>query len=301
LTTTLNFTRFYHHDRGHVALKLGRLEESEAHYDKAMEVNPGDSWSWLERGLARKQRGRVEAAVADLSRSALLEPNAPNAWGSRGEIYGEQRRWDEAARDFDRWAALGGESMAIPWYFHAALRLYANDEPGYERACKAMMQRFALNRDPFVKSLVAHACTLGKDSGERADRVVALAEATARARPRDAWVTFTLATALRRAGRPEAALAKLEKAARVNPEWTGVPLIAALRELIQRASRARKEGDPGAGHLVASQRSSELVSINVQKELRKRKAPWQFELEGSLLGRELDAGRSASAAAVGAR
>jgi tetratricopeptide (TPR) repeat protein len=282
-------------------MRLGRPEEAEGAFDKAIAINPDDSWSWLGRGFVRRKRGRADDAVADLSRSLSLEANIPNAWGIRGEIHGEHARWDDAARDFDRWAALGGDSTAIPWYFHAALRLYAGDAPGYRHACKTIMERFAGSRDPFARSLAAHACTLGRDSGERIDRVVALAESAAGDKPRDVWMIFTVATALRRAGRAEDSLARLQEAARVNPDWNGAPLVSALRCLIGRAPRAAKGRGSDSRHAVVKERLSDLDSSTLQKELEQRNAPLQFKLEGELLGRELDEGRAAGDPAVGAR
>jgi len=278
--------------RGHVRMRLGHPDRSEADYDQAIRLNPGDGWSWLGRGLARKSRGSALPALADLARSLALEPDVPTAWGLRGEIHGGQGRWDEAASDFAHWSRLGGDPVAIPWYFHAALRVYANDQAGYRQACKTMWERFGETGDPFVASLVAHACTLGREPGVAADRVVALARRAAGANPRDGWTIFTLGAALRRAGRLAAAVAKLDEATRVDPHWIGAPLVGALRELTERALAGHPGQNLESGAPSTRTKSSRPNSTGLQAEINKTKAAWHYQLEASLLGRELDAGRS---------
>jgi len=273
-------------------MRLGHPDQSEADYDQAIRLNPEDGWSWLGRGLARKSRGSVLPALSDLAQSVALEPDVPTAWGLIGEIHGGQGRWDGAASDFAHWSALGGDPVAIPWYFHAALRVYANDPAGYRQACKTMWERLGEASDPFVASLAAHACTLGPDPGVAADRIVELAGKAARANPRDGWSVFTLGAALRRAGRLEEAKEKLDEAIRVDPHWIGNPLIAAVRELTERALPVHAGRDPKSGEPSNSEGSSPSNSSALQGELKKTKAAWQYQVEASLLGRELDAGRS---------
>ena len=94
---------------GSCRMRAGHPDQAEADYDKAIELQPDDGWSWLGRGLARKNRGQKEPALADLTRSVALEPNVPSAWAMRGEILGSLIRWDEAAEAYDRWSALGGD------------------------------------------------------------------------------------------------------------------------------------------------------------------------------------------------
>ncbi len=274
---------------GHMRIRLGHPDEAETDYGKAIDIQPDDGWSWLGRGFARKNLNHLEPALADLTRGVALEPSNPSAWGARGEILGTLKRWDEAASAYDRWSELGGVSNAIPWYFHAALRLYAGDEPGYRRACQTMLERFGKTGDPFVASLVAHACCLGADSGVDARRVVELAEQASRAKPRDGWSLYTYAAALRRSGRLDEALAKLEEAVRINPEWNGAPLIAAVRELTDRAVSTRKRDEPRFRRMQVDPSSSKMNSSKLQEEIRKTKAAWQYQVEAVLLGRELDA------------
>jgi eukaryotic-like serine/threonine-protein kinase len=275
--------------RGHARMRAGQPEQAEADYRQAIEVRPDDGWSWLGRGLARKSRGQAETALSDLDRSVALEPNIPSAWAMRGEILGSSMRWDEAAASYDRWASLGGDPLAIPWYYHAALRLYAGDQPGYRRACRAMIERFGTTTDPFVASLVAHASSLGTDPGVSLDRVIDLAARAASANPRDGWSIYTLGAALRRAGRLDEGMSKLDLAARVDSAWTGTPLIAAVRLLTKRAILIEPGHDARSGPDITHEPVSDLDSNKLRKAIRKTNGAWQYQIEAVLLGRELDA------------
>ena len=200
---------------------------------------------WVAGWLA-SARTSPNRALDDLARSVELEPTAAIGWGARGEILGIKGRWDEAARHFDRWSALGGESSAIPWYFHTLLRAYTNDQPGYRQACATMWERFSKTTDPFVAALLAHACSLEPDCGVTAEHIVALAEQAVRAKPDDGWTLSGLGAALRRAGRFEEAITKFDEATKASPRGTYIPLVAAMRELTSRSFPARSDNDPAA-------------------------------------------------------
>ena len=275
--------------RGHISMRLGHPDQADTYFDKAIAANPDDSWSWLGRGHARKSRNQVEAALADFAQCVKLEPNVPAGWGMRAEILGSLGRWDEAARAFERWAALGGDQQPIPWYLHALLRLYSGDLPGYRRACQTMLERFATASDPFHRSLVAHAATLSPDSGVDPGRATQLAEQAARTNMRDIWMVYTVGVALRRAGRVDEAVTWLDQASGINPDWPPAPLVAAVRELCERASVPQAGRAPNPGATTVNSRTSHFDGKKLQSEIRKTNAAWQFQIEAWLLGRELDA------------
>jgi WD40 repeat protein/tetratricopeptide (TPR) repeat protein/tRNA A-37 threonylcarbamoyl transferase component Bud32 len=280
--------------RGHLKMRMGHADQSEADYDKAIHARADDGWSWLGRGLARKKLNQVEPALADLTRSVEFEPSVTTGWAARGEILGAKGRWDEAARDFARWSALGGAPDAIPWYYHALLRVYENDQPGYRRACATMWERFSKTGDPFVASLVAHACSLEPECGVTAERVVALAEKAARAKPEDGWNLFTLGAALRRAGRFEEAIRKFDEATSASSRGTFIPLVVAMRQVTVGFLPAHSENAPGAQSGSSNATTRDLNSKSLASQIKKNNAAWQYQVEAILLGREMDAGASAT-------
>ncbi len=274
---------------GHLQIKMGHPDQAEADFDKAIHATPDDGWSWLGRGLARKRQNKFEPALDDLARSVAMEPTAAIGWGARAEILGIKGRWDEAARHFERWFALGGESSAIPWYFHTLLRAYTNDQPGYRQACAAMWERLRKTTDPFVAALLAHACSLEPECNVRVEDIIALAEQAVRAKPADGWTLFTLGTALRRAGRFEEAITKFDEAAKVSPRGTYIPLIEALRELTIRSFTARSDNGHAAKAHIQEVASPNMDSKWLAARMKSTKAPWQYQVEAILLGREFDA------------
>ena len=280
--------------RGHLRMRMGHPDQSEADFDKAINVRPDDSWSWLGRGLARKSQNQTEPALTDLARSAALEPRVATGWGARGEILGAKGRWDEAAGDFARWSASGGDPVAIPWYFHALLRVYAKDHHGYRQACATMWERYSNTSDPFIAALLAHACSLGPDCGVALERVIALAEKAASAMPEDGWALFTLGAALRRAGRFEQAITKFDEATRTSPRGTYVPLIAAMQQLTNQSASAQPGPDPATRSAINKCPPHNVSSKSLASEIKKNNAAWQYQVEAILLGRDLDAAESST-------
>ena len=128
--------------RGHVRMRASHPDLAESDYDKAIEVEPGRRMELAGSRPGPKNRGQKE--------SGARRPHAECRPGTKRAVgLGDARRdpgylirWDEAAEAYDRWSALGGDPGAIPWYYHAVLRLYAGDHPGYRLACQAMMDRF---------------------------------------------------------------------------------------------------------------------------------------------------------------
>jgi tetratricopeptide (TPR) repeat protein len=278
--------------RGHLKMRMGHPDQSEADYDKAIHARTDDGWSWLGRGLARKKLNQIEPALSDLTQSVALEPKVATGWAARGEILGAKGRWDEAAGDFARWFALGGDPVAIPWYYHALLRAYAKDQPGYRQACATMWERFSKTSDPFVASLVAHACSLEPECGVAAESVIALAERAAGAKPEDGWNLFTLGAALRRAGRSQEAVAKFVEATFASPRGTYIPLVAAMRQVTRRSFPAQSENAPGAQLASTTATTRDVNSKSLASEIKNNNAAWQYQVEAILLGRELDKGAS---------
>jgi tetratricopeptide (TPR) repeat protein len=272
--------------RGYSLMRLEKPEDAEVDFGKAIQINPNDGWSYLGRALARRERGHHENAFADLTRAAELEPRVARTWSEMGEIDGLRSHWDDAARDYAHWAELGGEPIVDDWYRHALLRLHARDREGYRRACRALWELFAQANDPFVASIAARACTLENGCGVPASDVVALAEKAWRAHPRDGWYLTTLGSALLRAGRIDDAIARYAEAQRVAPDWSGAPMIDALRD---RARCAR-----GSQEQVAPRWADEpaVDFATLMDRMANAKPPWNLAVEAKLLIREHDEKRA---------
>ena len=63
--------------RGLVLLRLGRIDDAIAQYDKAIEAQPKAAWAFYGRGLAKLKKGQTAEGQADLQAAIALQPNLP--------------------------------------------------------------------------------------------------------------------------------------------------------------------------------------------------------------------------------
>ena len=128
-------------------------------------MQPDDGWSWLGRGLARKNRGQKEPALADLTRECHTGTKCAERLGNARRDPREPLRAGTKRR---RPTIVGRPSGAIPARFpgiitrpFASMRAISRD---IVVPARTMVEHFGTTTDPFVASLVAHACSLGTDS-----------------------------------------------------------------------------------------------------------------------------------------
>jgi tetratricopeptide (TPR) repeat protein len=67
--------------------KMGRDDEAEAHYRKALEANSRDFLSYLNLGNIASRRGDFKAAIALFEKAAALEPESDGAYANLGSVY----------------------------------------------------------------------------------------------------------------------------------------------------------------------------------------------------------------------
>jgi tetratricopeptide (TPR) repeat protein len=85
---------------GYVLEQSDRKEEAEAHYSRAIALNPGLAAAHTNLGAALAARGRFADAVVHLSEAARLEPGNAGARNNLGALYLQRRQFDAAAREF---------------------------------------------------------------------------------------------------------------------------------------------------------------------------------------------------------
>jgi superkiller protein 3 len=78
--------------------KLGRYEEALQAIDKALELNPDNSYAWNNKGIALRNLGRHEEALQAYDKALELNPDYSNAWYNKGIALYNLGRHEEAQR-----------------------------------------------------------------------------------------------------------------------------------------------------------------------------------------------------------
>ena len=85
---------------GYVLEQLGRQDEAERQYERALLLNPGLARAHNNLGTARARQGRFAEASAHLAEVVRLEPGNASAYNNLGGVLLQQRLFDAATRRF---------------------------------------------------------------------------------------------------------------------------------------------------------------------------------------------------------
>ena len=83
---------------------MGRHEEAIHCLDKALEIDPQNAETWINKGwsLGQLQLGRHEEAIHRLDKALELDPQNGKAWNNKGRSLGSLDRHEEAAHCFSK-------------------------------------------------------------------------------------------------------------------------------------------------------------------------------------------------------
>jgi serine/threonine protein kinase/tetratricopeptide (TPR) repeat protein len=156
------------HRRAQMYRRAKKWDLAVADYTRAVELNPKDSNTWNERGIAYFDGfGNAEAAIRDYSEAIELAPRVADYWSNRGTARNRLGHWAEAVADFGKAIELDPNKVR-PWsgrgYSHLQLGRYDRAVADYTQAIKLdpKQDRFWHNRG------VAH-YRLGEYDTARAD------------------------------------------------------------------------------------------------------------------------------------
>ena len=85
--------------RGSAFLKLDRVDEAIADFDRAVALDAGYARAFHLRGLAREKRGDTTAAIGDFTRAIELDPEYGAAYHSRATLHVKLGQEDQAVDD----------------------------------------------------------------------------------------------------------------------------------------------------------------------------------------------------------
>jgi len=82
--------------QGLALLGLDRHDEALTSFEKGLELNPEDAWTWHGRGVALIKLGRVCEALASFDKALEMDPKHGLAWYDHGAALYALRRYEEA-------------------------------------------------------------------------------------------------------------------------------------------------------------------------------------------------------------
>ena len=113
---------------GGLFFSLGKIEEAEAAFLRATELNPGESKGWYNLGICRAEQERLDHARPAFETCLSLERKFPEAWNWLGLLEFNQGNHTAARRAFVRCLALDRKSKTA-WHNLAMLyRAMGNEE-----------------------------------------------------------------------------------------------------------------------------------------------------------------------------
>ena len=75
---------------------LGQLEDAIKYYDRVLELEPGNSEAWNNRGVCCKKLGRLEDALTGYENAIKAERHNASAWSNKGNVLYALGRYPEA-------------------------------------------------------------------------------------------------------------------------------------------------------------------------------------------------------------
>jgi len=105
--------------RGSDYLDKKRYEMAIAEFSKAIEINPGLSDVYYNRGFAYSQSGKPDEAISDYSKAIKINPNDSDSYYNRGLVYHSKKDYDRAISDFTESIRLTPDIAAA--YYNRAL------------------------------------------------------------------------------------------------------------------------------------------------------------------------------------
>jgi WD40 repeat protein/serine/threonine protein kinase/tetratricopeptide (TPR) repeat protein len=186
-------------------------EEALADYDRAVELKSGDAAVLIERGRFQARRGQWDRAAADLAKALELRPRDTSLAAECAAAHAQAGQWDRAAAVFEKLIAAKMDTPPIRRQ-QALVQLAAGQPEAYRGTCTLLLDRFVKSKDPLTGMAVLRACRVAPGAVSEPARVVELAERVVADTHRHPLTLSLLGQALYRAGRYEAAAARLAEA-----------------------------------------------------------------------------------------
>ena len=236
-------------EAGDVSMSAADLSGAVEAYTGAITLKSDAMAAYLKRGLAYRQRGEPEAALRDLRRAAELDPTAPRVFEWLGDVNLTLTRYSRAADSFDQSLALDDRQAGV--LYKLAVARYREGRPA--TAIDPLRRAVAL-----APELVEAHYLLGvslRDAGRNDDALLALATAI-RLAPGMLAAREARADILRAQGRGSRSLDDLEALVALEPDKPGRAVALGVAQ-----ARAGRRDAAVVGLARAAERFPEAVGV----------------------------------------
>jgi lipoprotein NlpI len=120
-------------DRAQKALDGLKAEEAIALVDKAIALEPKNTFAWFLRGQAHDKAGKFDAAVADFTRVLELDPKLAEAYQARGSAHFKLGHIDASLTDFDKFLQMRPKRRPSHWQRGISLYYAGKFEEGQKQ------------------------------------------------------------------------------------------------------------------------------------------------------------------------
>jgi tetratricopeptide (TPR) repeat protein len=199
----------------------GKSVEAEVAIREAIRLGPAEGGRHHDLAEVLRNQGKFAEAAAEYAEAIRLRPDELASYHSLGNVYAHIGEFEKASAIFAEAVERGANDH---WFFFkwATLCSHTNNGEEYQRACRAMLERFGQSEHREIAERTAKACALAPDFGDDAQQVMRLADLAmtdTQAHPARKWFQTTRALVDYRAGRFEAAS---DMAVAADPSAEGV-------------------------------------------------------------------------------
>ena len=93
--------------------ELGKLEEAETNYSKAIALKPDYIESYSNLGVTLNKMGRLKEAEASYTKAIELNPNYDKALYNRSQLFFDKAKYELALRDADACASKEAKVLSL--------------------------------------------------------------------------------------------------------------------------------------------------------------------------------------------
>lgn len=209
LRTEREYTRLV--AAGDAALAAADLGAAIEAYTGAITLNPDSMAAHLKRGLAYRQRRELEAALRDLRRASELDPSVPRVFEWQGDVNLDLGRYARAAERFEQSVRLDDRQADV--HYKLAVAYYREGRAG--AAVEPLRRAVALNAEHAEAHYLLGLCL--RDLGRPDEATTALATA-ARLAPGLLAVREARADVFQARGQTARAVDELDALAALEPD-----------------------------------------------------------------------------------